>query len=145
MPNHCMNQVTLNCSSKEEALVLKKQLAGKEGAFDFNTLAPEPPELLKSRLKIVSAEELRKLFGHDNWYDWRIENWGTKWNSYECELDNSQVDLGVLDYRFDTAWGPPEPIYRALQTYIADHSLKIDVSWFYNEPGMELAGYLEGE
>ena len=109
-----MNQVTLKCSSKEEALVLKKQLAGKEGAFDFNTLVPEPPELLVSTKKAETLKELRNTYGHDNWYDWRIANWGTKWNSYDCELDESQVDLGILDYRFDTAWAPPEAIYRTL-------------------------------
>lgn len=33
------------------------------------------------------------------WYDWCIENWGTKWNSVWTNLDNDEIN-------FSTAWSP---------------------------------------
>lgn len=43
--------------------------------------------------------------GYIYWYDWQCENWGTKWNAYECnKLSDNQ-------FEFDTAWsGVPEMI-----------------------------------
>lgn len=44
-------------------------------------------------------------YGCTDWYDWRIENWGTKWNAcstFLCE-DNKTI-------YFDTAWSPSVPV-----------------------------------
>jgi len=138
-----MNQVTLKCRTHEIAVRIKDHLAGKESLFDFNTLVPEPKELSESRLKIVSVEELRKQFGHDNWYDWRRANWGTKWNSYQCTLDDSLISNGELVYCFLTAWCPPEGVYEKLLQYIETNNLSVEVSWYINEPTEGVSGYLE--
>lgn len=143
MPNHCFNQVTLTCRTEEVAVQMKEQLAGKESVFDFNSLIPEPKELQKSRMKIVSAEELRKQFGHDNWYDWRKANWGTKWNSYQCSLDDSMIRRGELVYCFLTAWCPPEAVCEKLLEYIKTNNLGVEVSWYVNEPTEGVSGFLE--
>ena len=37
-------------------------------------------------------------YGHTTWYDWSIEHWGTKWNSYSCERINDTT------FQFETAW-----------------------------------------
>ena len=42
-------------------------------------------------------------FGYANWYDWCIDNWGTKWNSCDIEIglgDSTEVS-------FSTAWSCP--------------------------------------
>ena len=149
MPNHCMNQVALVCPSEEAAQAIKKLLAGKEGMFDFNTLVPEPPEVLetakKGAKKGATMEELRAKYGSNNWYDWRLANWGTKWNAYDCELDASRIKQGILEYRFDTAWGPPAGVCRRLLDHIIDHNLGIQIDWFYHEPMMGFQGQLEEE
>lgn len=44
-----------------------------------------------------------------NWYDWRIMNWGTKWNS--CH-DGWYDDNTLV---FDTAWSAPIPIFNKLK------------------------------
>lgn len=50
--------------------------------------------------------------GYPSWYEWSVENWGVRWAPdliimlYESEQ--------CLDFRFDTAWDFPEPIFRAL-------------------------------
>jgi hypothetical protein len=46
------------------------------------------------------ANEYRKKFGYADWYNWQIENWGTKWNAYEqVQVEN------VIE--FQTAWSTP--------------------------------------
>ena len=74
-------------------------------------------------------------YGTDSWYDWANKTWGTKWQPSNIEF----TDYGdYLEYSFDTAWGPPVGIYLAL----AGKFQKVDISWFYDEPDMELTGYL---
>lgn len=50
-------------------------------------------------------------FGHNDWYDWCIENWGTKWNAKETFV----VDDHTVD--FETAWSMPEPVFVELAKY----------------------------
>lgn len=52
-------------------------------------------------------------YGHSNWYDWSIANWGTKWNSYSFHpiVENPTNEH---EFMFDTAWSTPEPIWDAL-------------------------------
>ena len=54
-------------------------------------------------------------YGYETWYDWRINNWGTKWNAF----DSSITDNTVI---FTTAWSAPENIYRKLSESGCDFS-----------------------
>jgi hypothetical protein len=141
MPNHCTNRLTLSCGSKETAQQLAQRFKGEESELDFNQLIPCPEELLEPPENEAAKVELKAKYGHDNWYDWRIAHWGTKWNSYECELDDSWIDDGILEYQFDTAWSPPEGIHNRLLELLQEEGLDVAVSWFYHEPMMQYAGY----
>ena len=48
-----------------------------------------------------------------NWYDWRVTNWGTKWDISDEGLE--YVDNGdgtsVIQGWFDSAWAPPIEAY----------------------------------
>ena len=48
--------------------------------------------------------------GFATWYDWSIENWGTKWNAYS--FPNEQPASNVI--RFQTAWSAPLPVIQKL-------------------------------
>lgn len=49
-----------------------------------------------------------KRHGSEDWYDWCISNWGTKWGCYETSYEDGA-------YTFQTAWSPPnERIFRML-------------------------------
>lgn len=80
----------------------------------------------------------KKEYGADNWYDWAINNWGTKWGAYEIE----HVEIGKdhIDIQFDTAWSPPEGILNKLM----DEGFRVNGFW-HEEGGGE--GYIgdEGE
>lgn len=112
MPNHCNNQLTL--ASGENILnVLSPYLiySGDNGGgyhefqLDFQSIIPMDEELLKG----------------EGWYNWRVENWGTKWEGYDGRFND---DASV--FTFDTAWAPPLPIIKKLakltgQTFILEY------------------------
>ena len=47
-------------------------------------------------------------------------------------------DPDQFEVEFNTAWSPPEAICHALREQYPD----VSISWFYDEPGCEIAGYL---
>ena len=167
MPNWCENRVTIS-GDAENIVKFREVIEGldnhgADSIFSFHKLIPMPDELIdttspptvkatqaevdaynstsiavQNRTQAVTqctVEILREKYGADNWYDWAIRFWGTKWQPTEIELD-AETDL--LVYHFDTAWGPPEGIWTAIQEQFP----KLRVTWFYDEPGMEFCGYL---
>ena len=44
----------------------------------------------------------------------------------------------MIRYTFDTAWGPPVGVIHKLRELYPE----VSVTAFYDEPGMEVAGYL---
>jgi hypothetical protein len=106
MPNH------VYCYLSSDSEILKE--IAEVGLPQF--LLPMPKELVNttSPTRIISelekkngkagitkeeSQELIKKYGQDNWYDWALENWGTKWGAYDNEMDGDT-------YRFTTAWSP---------------------------------------
>ena len=75
----------------------------------------------------------------DNWYNWNINNWGTKWSAGEVWNDriddDGKVD-GHTSYNFDTAWSPAEPVVAAL----AEKFPTLRIAHRYCEAGMGYAG-----
>jgi hypothetical protein len=75
--------------------------------------------------------------GMPDWYDWRIKNWGTKWDL----SDQTQVSTtpGHIEYRFDTAWSPPVEWL----AHVADVYPKLSFDLYYREDGMCFEGVAE--
>ena len=144
MPNWCNNRVEIYGDDPDQIKEVKKTLAGEETCFDFNNIVPMPD------WKNIPNEngELPKLQEHawgkmycwedgsqdDRWYHWCCDNWDTKWNSSDAMLSE---DGDGLEYEFQTAWGPPIKVIEAIREQYPD----LSVTAFYDEPGMEIAGY----
>ena len=76
-------------------------------------------------------------FGHSNWYDWRIANWGTKWNAYSF----GETDKNTLS--FNTAWSCSMLVMTKLSEMFPD--VQFNYAWadedFGNNVGeVELSG-----
>ena len=93
----------------------------------------------KNYITKEQSEILKKTYGADNWYNWRVTNWGTKWGIDGESIQFYDEDDDHIELHFDTAWSPPDEIYQALRDKYED----IEISWFYREDGMQFAGYLE--
>ena len=141
MPNWCYNRVEVYIEDEEEVKRWKETVESKESKFDFNKIVPMPEELegTVKGTNHVPSEELKEKYGADNWYDWSINNWGVKWNVYPLSEDEIDDNGDYIQYTFDTAWGPPHEIFNAIRKKFPD----LGISWFFDEPGMQFAGYLE--
>lgn len=63
---------------------------------------------------LALAEYNRQKFGFADWYDWRVNHWGTKWNAQGELTDKAPGELPV----FQTAWCIPEGWLSALAKYV---------------------------
>ncbi len=72
-----------------------------------------------------------KQYGYPDWYDWRINHWGTKWNAcYSDSLDTLMPKKGyngsyTMEYTFETAGTMPEPFFTALSKLFPDITIEV--------------------
>ena len=149
MPNWCYNRVSIYSENIDQVTELFDIFNNPE---PFNALIPSPKwsETPNEDGELPVLEEHKDSDGKvlftthkfpksgktdDRWYDWQINNWGTKWEPTDLSVEQCDEELELT---FNTAWSPPEDICRAIRNKYPD----VSVSWFYDEPGMEVAGYL---
>ena len=119
MPNHCYAQISV-----EEKYQEKLEEISKVGLCRYYRPMPEEIRRTTSPSRLVTESEyanqmtenetkghkrypitkemqrdLLCKYGHENWYNWSAENWGTKWGCYENLFDNGT-------YSFTSAWCP---------------------------------------
>jgi len=133
MPNWCSNVLTLNEDSNESILkVLKDYMDGEN--LVFNKILPMPEELKETTSptpKDADPEVSKQLilkYGADNWWDWCVQNWGTKW-----EPDMVSADDGHIS--FMSAWSPPIGIIKQLSKLTGK-----DFRLTYIEEGVDFCG-----
>ena len=103
---------------------------GEVGEKPVMVINEESPFMNGLRFKSTNAQD-------DRWYNWRVQNWGTKWDCYTLEMDDTDLPHG-FEVTFETAWSPPEEGCSAIREQYPN----VSISWFYDEPGCEIAGYL---
>lgn len=68
----------------------------------------EPTGRAKAEAMIACLRET----GHESWYEWCNEHWGTKWTAYSCRAIEHKDGVSVVT--FETAWSPPIPVFAEL-------------------------------
>ena len=122
MPNDIYNVVTFNCAHERTAEILKAvEMEGCElGSIDFEKLIPMPEDVYRGPL---GRDEMKQYPGEKNWYDWSVNNWGTKWNAYGYDYLPQKDDALV----FNTAWSAvPQVIAKLSETY---PEVTVDYCW----------------
>ena len=135
MPNWCDNQITItgpnSVIDKIEKIV--KNEDSKNGLLNF--FYPMPKELDGTTSPSSSADKPQPMVdGFDNWYDWRCENWSTKWDVNEFYGVDRQGD--TISFGFSSAWSPPIGAYEKFLDKNEDCSLKA----YYYEGGCDFMG-----
>lgn len=120
MPNHVINHVTFDSRFDE----IKEYVKGENGIFDFNKIVSMPPNIEDSK---------GELGGFPLWYEWSVENWGTKWNCYEQEHSHD-------GFQFQTAWDTPLPALESLSDAFPD--VKITVQYADEDTGNNCGTYV---
>jgi hypothetical protein len=78
---------------------------------------------------IFDFEKIIPIGDVPDWYEQRLEKWGTKWIGYDLIIGVSTID-------FFTAWSPPIPVIRKLAELHKDVTFTLE----YAEPGMMFRG-----
>jgi len=150
MPNWCSNEVHVDGSEEDIAKFTEECFSDHKGVavLDFSKVLPEPdydkPKKDGTHNNGVQTELSSAM---PDWWNWRNDNWGTKWNlvpNHDGDLTSYDVVAQGDDYinlTFDTAWSPPDGIYDAIVEKYPD----LSVSWFYREDGVQMAGWLPYE
>jgi hypothetical protein len=145
MPNWCANGVTVTHSDPAKIAALAEAM--REGRF-LDHIVPVPLCLKETvagsfgdpeKQAALERSQQENLNNHNykDWYDFCVNEWGTKWD-VNCEgtIDISPDGLTVTA-SFDSAWAPPCRVYEAMveEGY--------EVTAYYYEPGMCFVGKWE--
>ena len=133
---------TLNVGgSAADILKFREWLNGEP--LTLNKILPMPKELEETTSptpdsEAEKAKELAAKYGASNWYDWHINNWGTKW---DCDIEEADYDTTPesIVFNFDSAWSPPTKAIVALSKLFPTLSLTLT----YREDGCAFAGILK--
>ena len=144
MPNWCNNNIKIEGPKDKIKKIWDSVQADEDKGF-FNHLVPMPKELDGTTSPTPQPGwagykgPQPMVDGFDNWYDWRVENWGTKW---DISLDDSGLeyredgDTAYIEGWYDTAWAPALTCF---DTFIRKHN-DIYVTNSYYEGGCDFAG-----
>jgi len=102
MPNWCWNTLVVQGHDSDEVERFVERNRGPEGVLSFNALVPMP-EGISMAESVDEGCDGRNL---ENWYGWRLANWGTKWDLSDEDLELSGGPFQQT-YTFMTAWNPP--------------------------------------
>lgn len=116
MPNWCYNSLTI---SHDDPAMIKRIVEHSKAPLQELIPCPYDPET------------------SDKWYDWRIENWGTKWDIELHSIYN--YDDNTISCAFDSAWSPPIEAYNRLR------ELGFVITAMYKELGMMFCGMYDSE
>lgn len=157
MPNWTNNTLKIIGEEKTLKKFIKKapKVEGKEGTESYlktdlsldnfyslpkrlkNTISPMP---LDTEIAKKTSKELIEKFGADNWYNWQVKNWGTKWD-IEAELVSGEPENNELVYVFNSAWSPPIEWLKKVSKDYPDLKFLLD----YEEEGMGFKGITKAQ
>jgi len=146
MPNWCDNQVTITGPNSVIDKIEKIVNEEKDGDGLLNFMKPMPAQLKDTTSPSSSAKKPQPMVeGFDNWYDWRCENWGTKWEV--CEFYgvdrqhlNDSLDESIISFGFSSAWSPPINAYQSFLINMSEKNLDVSLKAYYYEGGCDFMG-----
>ena len=100
MPNYCYNTLSVTSDNFEDIKLF----------FDSNKSINNQDNNDNSLLSFEKSVPKPEI--EEDWYNWNIQNWGTKWDAIDVVINNeseeefSLENTNELIYTFSTAWGP---------------------------------------
>lgn len=134
MPNWCTNTLTL--THKDPSMIKRVEDAiGRQELLNEFVPVPEDLKITAGTMtadEAVQAKLNEEKYGYSNWYDYCINEWGTKW---DVDAEVLMATDNSIDLSFDSAWSPPIGWYEKVT------ELGFDVDAYYYEPGAAYCGH----
>jgi len=121
MPNWCWNHLEVSGDEKQLQEFVEKSTTNIETSDEF------------------SFEGTLPRGDRKDWYNWSIENWGTKWDACEPNICHNDIDYFAVS--FESAWAPPIDWINNIMQDFPDLSFTLE----YDEPGMCFGGRLSAQ
>ena len=144
MPNWCYNKLIVKSNGDKSSFRRfmdqgrkKETIEGEQNmVWRISNYFPTPEKLLQENLSEIEKQELKTMYGFDDWYEWRLFHWGTKWDcdDYGFESSTDEKSYYILD--FDSAWSPPIEFLINVSLIYPTLSFQLE----YIEPGNQFAG-----
>jgi hypothetical protein len=141
MPNWVYCKMSVKGNKKELDRFIKFAKEG-EDLLSANKFIPYPKKyagmdiIAEEKNKIFKTEYVKDGFNSGG-YEWCVKNWGTKWGINESKLVKQKNN--ELDYIFETAWSPPDPVIKKMSAMFP--TLEFKMKWV--EENMESKGVLD--
>lgn len=145
-----LNELAIICYTSNKLTIPFEELDRKYLKHVTNMFNPQWAETLyHDRLpkRKEDFDELYKLgrvccsnidkYDYVCWYEWCIDNWGTKWDAGDVCIDENVVS-------FNTAWSVPDPILEAFAYLCDEHNVTFD-GYYADENRGYNAGYISSE
>lgn len=143
MPNWCNNSVEIY---HDDPAMIERVRKGFNGEGLLQEFIPVPEDLrnivagsvpVAEEAEHKLKEEFNRItYGYTNWYDFCVNEWGTKWD-VGADGNPAQDIPGGLMLGFESAWSPPIAAYEKLT------GMGFRIRAMYCEPGMAFAGIWE--
>jgi len=84
----------------------------------------------------------KEKYGYTDWYQWRIDKWGTKWPDSDTRSESDPViatssdGVSTIAFGFETPWGPPIEAFHKISSDYPNLLFCL----YYEEPGMGFCG-----
>jgi len=144
MPNWCNNYLELE--HEDPAMIERAKKAYCDGRL-LDEFCPVPKSLHIVAGSVGDPDEQKKLeedtarnlevHGYANWYDYCVNEWGTKWDIGGDDGMITEDGPNALRMSFDSAWAPPTA---AMEKFM---DLGFKVKLIYWESGMCFAGLFD--
>ena len=155
MPNWCDNKLLIKADGKESL----ENFRSLERLFDetlkYNSEDGYVENLLDSIIAlpdVLNGTTIEKPYILPDgtttwWYEWCIDNWGTKWDAVDCYMDLANLNptsgnrgKHEMKFTFRTAWAPPVSWLEKVASIFPNLWIKLD----YVGEGMEYRGVALG-
>ena len=142
MPNLCESVLILRGQQQDiDAFMAFAQTSEEPLApGNFVPMPQEIAETMHSKPQEETAAILTAVHGASSWYDWSINNWGTKWGPQETVVERS--DPNTLVYIF---WTPWDPMGNNLLTAMSARFPTLNIKLEYVEPSHAYQGHATAE
>jgi hypothetical protein len=139
MPNWCENRVVVKHNDPK---MIEKFVKSFNEEKVGQTFRPEPDyskvPVYPTFPDIGGKDPNKPVDPKRAWWDWRVQNWGVKWDvgndEYDppIEIDSETTEVEVF---FLSPWSPPRKLYEYMTE---EHGFQIYTEYF--EPGMMFIG-----
>lgn len=152
MANWCECDLTIE-GPKHQVEEFLAHAKGEEGLFDFNRFIRYPERFAKLDRAAQEWDALpepkdgkdRPKDGfNQGGYEWRFDNWGTKWNAARAIINPERTEQWEepgqqqcrVEVNFETAWSPPKPVIKRASELFPE--LRFELRYF--EGGCQFNG-----